>query len=740
MTSTTLLEQPAESLSAEPVAPRHAPRRDHERRVPVAIVGAGYIAGYHVEVLRHLDIAEVVGVCDPDAARRDAFRREWQIASAATSLAELLRDCRPEAVHVLVPPPAHFEVAKQAIEAGLHVLVEKPMALRASECARLVDLARQNGVRLGVNHNAVFHPAFRRLLDDVGRRKLGRIEHVVSINNLPLAQLDSGDHDHWMFRAPENILFEQATHPLSQIHALLGPVSDVDVARSGPRTLKTGAVFHTAWQMSLTCERGTAQLFIAFGRHCPEAVCHVIGQDGSARIDLLKNTYTLDRATKYFEPLDRALRSLADAANVARGASTALLRYVVSTLRLRRRTDPYYISMLRSIEAFYRPYGALGDSTTAALAGLEVVAASEMAARKLTAVGQPPVVRSRSVVAGVGRPSVQRRDGEVLVLGGSGFIGRHVIAALARAGRPVRVLTRHAGISVANDVDDPPVVRHGDIRNRDDVTRAVDGCRGVIHLVTGAPATWSEYERLFVQGTRTVAEACLQSGVEQLLFASSIAVYYLGNERETITEDTPLDDNPRRGEYTRAKIAGERVLTEMHRDHGLSATIFRPGVVIGAGGPSCHLGVGYWPTPTHCISWGLGTRRPLPFVLVDDVADALSAAVGRSDLGGRSFNLVGDVRLSAEEYLETLRQMSSRDIRLHRQAILKWYGVDVAKWAVKAIARKPGNAFPSYRNFASWALAASFDCSRAKTVLGWKPVADRQLFIELGVHRAVRDA
>ena len=56
-----------------------------------------------------------------------------------------------------------------------------------------------------MNHNAVFHPAFQKLLADVAADKLGRIEHVVSMNNLPLAQLDSGEHDHWMFRDPTNV-------------------------------------------------------------------------------------------------------------------------------------------------------------------------------------------------------------------------------------------------------------------------------------------------------------------------------------------------------------------------------------------------------------------------------------------------------------------------------------------------------------------------------------------------------
>lgn len=706
-------------------------------RIPVAIVGAGYIAGYHLEVLRQLGSADIVGVCDPNAARLDALAREWRIPVTAPSVAELLDRCSPQVVHVLVPPPHHFDVATEALSAGLHVLVEKPLALRASECEALIDLARSKGVRLGVNHNAVFHPAFRRLLGDVNGRKLGRIEHVVSVNNLPLAQLQSGEHDHWMFREPTNILFEQATHPLSQICALLGAVRDVAVTRTGPQVLHTGTIFHSAWQMSLTCDRGTAQLFIAFGRSFPEATIHVVGQDGTARADLLNNTYVLDRATKYLEPVDRALRSMRVAGKIVSDGAEGFLHYVSSTLKLTKRSDPYYLSMLGSIEAFYDSLTEKSDPEAASgLDGLRVIAGLEKAAdmlRPATAPERPsqPIVRKPA--------RTNTRHDEILVLGGSGFIGRRVVAALARAGHPVRILSRRPAPPTMEWVEHLPAVWPGDIRDRDDIARAIDGCRSVIHLVSGAPASWAEYEHLFLDGTRNVAEACLRSGAEQLLFASSIAVYNLARPSETITEETPLDDNPCRAEYTRAKVACERLLLQMHRERGLPVTIFRPGVVVGKGGPVEHLGVGFWPTPRHCVSWGLATRAPLPFVLADDVADAFASAVNLPALEGQSFNLVGDVRLSAEEYIAVLREASGRDIVLHRQAILKWYGVDLAKWVVKAAARKPDNVVPSYRDVSSRALRSQFDCSRAKRLLNWHPVADRARFLEIGIWQATHE-
>jgi nucleoside-diphosphate-sugar epimerase/predicted dehydrogenase len=619
----------------------------------------------------------------------------------------------------------------EALAAGLHVLVEKPMALRAAECQALINLARERGVRLGVNHNAVYHPAFQRLLADVAGRRLGRVEHVVSVHHLPLAQLLSGEHDHWMFREPANILFEQATHPLSQICELLGAVRDVSVTCTGRRTLNTGATFHSAWQMALTCERGTAQLYISFGRSLPESVVHMLGQDGTARVDLLNNTYALDRATKYIEPVDRCLRSLRAGWRVAQGGAAGFGRYALSTLRLRKRTDPYYVSMLASIAAFYRVLHLGPEPESSARGGLQVTEGLELVAARAA------LDRSARPQPAPPPPPATARAGEVLVLGGTGFIGRHLVAALARAGHPVRLLARRAVRQAVDGAAHQPAVVRGDICDADAVARAAEGCRAVIHLVSGAPTDWAGYERLFVGGTLNVAEACLSHGVGQLLFVSSIAAYYLGQPGETVTEDTPLDESSRRAEYTRAKVACERLLMRLHGERGLPVTIFRPGVVVGAGGPVEHLGAGFWPAPTHCVSWGRRTQAPLPFVLAGDVAAALAAAVGRPGLAGQSFNLVGDVRLSAEEYVTAVREAGGRDIRLHRQSTLKWYTIDLAKWLVKAVARKPGNAFPCYRDLASRALLAPFDCGRAKRLLGWAPVAGRERFIELGVRQAV---
>jgi len=702
----------------------------------VALVGAGFIAESHLAVLRQLAGIEVVGVCDANAERAEALSRKWQIPHAASSLSDLIAQRRPDVIHVLVPPPLHFEVVRDALEAGVHVFVEKPMALRSVECDELASLARNRRLRLGVNHNWLHSPLYRRLRRDMAAYRLGAVSHVVSTHNLPLRQLLAGEHDHWMFRKPRNILFEQAIHPLSQVCDLLGPVRQVRTTCSGEQRLRQGLLFPTRWQLALVCARGTAQIYLAFGRSFPESRVDVIGQDGAAHLDLLNNVYLLDRRTKYFDPIDRLVRCLGKARHAAWSGIRDFGRYGLSTLRLIGRGDPFYLGMRDSIGAFYEALRA-GDSTNSSVAiGQLVIEGLEQAAQ---AVALPPANEPLAAAVHVEPPA--RRAGEVVVLGSTGFIGRRLVAALAGAGYPLRLMVRRPTLLPQLPGDSALNFCVGDITSAKEVRRALAECRAVIHLVSGAPERWPDFERLFVDGTRHVAEACLEAKVPRLLFVSSIAAYYLGRARETITEQTPLDAHPqRRGLYARAKIACESLLMDLHRSRGLPVTIFRPGVVVGPGGPVEHSGVGFWASGTDCVSWGRGIHRPLPFVLVDDVVAALVSALGKDGLEGKSLNLVGDVRLSAAEYIDLLRAEARRDFRLHRQSLCKWLAIDVAKWAVKTAARKPENTFPSWRDLATRSLAARFDCSLAKKLLGWRPVADREEFIERGICQALRES
>ena len=136
------------------------------KAVQGGMVGAGHIAEFHIQALKRIPFVEIVGRASTSIARR---RRRWPASSSCQSPTRW-RSCAPPApnvIHVLTPPHTHAAVATEALRAGCHVFVEKPLATDAEDCVRLRDLARAQGLEVGVSHSLLYDPQIRSALEAV---------------------------------------------------------------------------------------------------------------------------------------------------------------------------------------------------------------------------------------------------------------------------------------------------------------------------------------------------------------------------------------------------------------------------------------------------------------------------------------------------------------------------------------------------------------------------------------------
>ncbi|MFP5288612.1 MAG: Gfo/Idh/MocA family protein [Thermoanaerobaculia bacterium] len=170
---------------------REKPAVSATPKIRVALVGAGYVAGFHLEAMAGIPNLEIAAVCDPDRERARALADRWGIPMVLES-AEELAGLGIQVAHVLTPPDLHVPVTRRLLEAGIAAFVEKPFALSSREARELAALAEERGVPLAVNHNNLHHPAFTRLLDWVRAGRVGRVEHVRICLSVPLAQLEAG--------------------------------------------------------------------------------------------------------------------------------------------------------------------------------------------------------------------------------------------------------------------------------------------------------------------------------------------------------------------------------------------------------------------------------------------------------------------------------------------------------------------------------------------------------------------
>jgi len=125
------------------------------RPLRVAIIGAGLIGYWHGRAARRLG-SQVVTVVDPDAKRASALAHACRAAATATDASELLHGGGLDAVHICSPASTHGALATQALEAGIHALVEKPLAGSADETRRLIGIAQRRSVILCPVHQIAF--------------------------------------------------------------------------------------------------------------------------------------------------------------------------------------------------------------------------------------------------------------------------------------------------------------------------------------------------------------------------------------------------------------------------------------------------------------------------------------------------------------------------------------------------------------------------------------------------------
>lgn len=140
-----------------------------------AVIGVGYMGRFHAQKLAACDGVRLVAVADGDAARASEVAAEVGCA-AETDYRRLLGGI--EAAAVAVPTETHYEVVRACLDAGVNVLVEKPVARSVEEADELLELARRKRLVLQVGHLERFNPAFRALAADAGRPLFIDIERL----------------------------------------------------------------------------------------------------------------------------------------------------------------------------------------------------------------------------------------------------------------------------------------------------------------------------------------------------------------------------------------------------------------------------------------------------------------------------------------------------------------------------------------------------------------------------------
>ena len=196
--------------------------------VKFGIYGYGKVSGLHAKAIAAAAGARLVAVCGRDKAKREAFAAGLGI-QARSSAAEMAEKDGVEAVIVTTPHPLHREHSVECAQAGLHALVEKPMALNVSDCDAMIAAAAAAGRRLGVVCQRRWYPAVKRVRAAIDSGKLGApaLAQVVMLGWRDEAYYRSDPWRGSWSGEGGGVLVNQAPHQLDLVSWFMGPVVEV---------------------------------------------------------------------------------------------------------------------------------------------------------------------------------------------------------------------------------------------------------------------------------------------------------------------------------------------------------------------------------------------------------------------------------------------------------------------------------------------------------------------------------
>jgi predicted dehydrogenase len=230
-----------------------------------AVIGAGHIARQHLACLQTLPDVQTVAVCDLSPSLAESAAERFGVARWYTDHRRMLDDARPDVVHIGTPPATHYPLAVDSLEAGAHIIVEKPVTVRYEDLRKLIEEAGRRDRMLLEDHNYLFNGSIQRVLGWVGSGELGDVIHVDVVFCQDLLgegnRLTDPNAPHPSLSLPGGAIAEFLTHLAYLSYAFVGEHRSVRTKwdkRSSNSLLPSDEL-----RALIVAERGTAMLMFS---------------------------------------------------------------------------------------------------------------------------------------------------------------------------------------------------------------------------------------------------------------------------------------------------------------------------------------------------------------------------------------------------------------------------------------------------------------------------------------------
>ncbi len=305
-------------------------------KLRAAIVGCGKISDGHVEELQKLHgLAEVVAVCDRELIMAKQLAVRYGIAGVFDDYAAMLAQARPDVVHVATPPQVHRALACQAMDAGAHVFVEKPLTLTYADSRALIEHAEKTKRKVSIGYSYHFEPPAEELRE---LHRAGEIGDVVHLESFYGYNLDGAfgkallsDPGHWVHAMPGKLLQNTLDHALAKIVEFI-PDDRPSVSAFGAvrRQARFGDIRDELVDEARVVIRGErVSAYVTFSGHA-RPVGHflrVYGSKNTAHVDYNNRTCTLETVPTLPSAIGRLVPAFQNAVAFAREGARNLGRF-----------------------------------------------------------------------------------------------------------------------------------------------------------------------------------------------------------------------------------------------------------------------------------------------------------------------------------------------------------------------------------------------------------------------------
>jgi predicted dehydrogenase len=323
----------------------------------VAIVGCGKIADDHAAQLLRIPDCGIVAVCDREPLMARQLFDRFPVKQYFGDVAEMLQVARPDVVHVTTPPQHHFAIAKQCLESGCHVYVEKPFTLYAEEAQQLIALATRNKLKITVGHDDQFSHVSRRMRSMVQSGYLGgapvhmESHYCYQLGANAYASALLGNKKHWVRQLPGKLLHNIISHGVARIAEFLTSASPTVIAQgfTSPYLSNLGEeeVIDELRVVIVDEQRTTAYFTFSSQMHPPLHQFRLYGAKNGLILDQDNETLVKLRGTRYVSYLEKFLPPLEFAGQYSRNVASNLKRFLGNDFHMKA-------GMKYLIESFYR--------------------------------------------------------------------------------------------------------------------------------------------------------------------------------------------------------------------------------------------------------------------------------------------------------------------------------------------------------------------------------------------------